>query len=278
MSSDLLASPVIDTVSCAGDNARENHRPDDLITFLCGSLAILWKDWPKQMELTELQPEKGSFSLRGKCPHCQERSVFTQVTSVCVEEVGVYRDKLAVGMQCQGCLDYILSLAMKISGPNQQSKLSYLDHYPLGRPNDSVDPDVPKDIAADFAEALRCQWVGSYKAAVAMCRRSVEAACHDLGATGKNLYQKIDDLASRGVITDPLKRMAHRIRLTGNENLHGKADAAGAHFDDDDLKIMREKDAIAMITFTKEFFHHVYAIRALLEQYENPQGETAEEG
>ena len=37
---------------------------------------------------------------------------------------------------------------------------------------------------------------------------------------------------------------------------------------------MRERDAIAMIAFTKELFHHVYAIQAMLKKYEEPKGET----
>jgi len=176
-------------------------------------------------------------------------------------------------MQCQGCLKFILGLV----GDTSAGTWEYMEHYPIGKPDDSVDESVPEEIANDFAEAMRCLWIESYKASVAMCRRSVEAACHDLGATGRNLYEKIEDLASKGVITDRMRRMAHRVRLTGNENLHGKGKASDAHFDADDLAGMQERDALAMVTFTKEFFHHIYAIEALLKQYETPpEGETQE--
>lgn len=274
MINDLSTTSLVDTLSDAVDNAGQSHTPDDLITLLCRSLAVLWKDWPKQMKLTELEAPSGKFSLSGTCPHCQQGTVFIQVTNVFQDKVGQWEYRLAVGMQCQGCLDCVLAIALKTAHPNHTTKLTYLAHYPVGKPNDSVDTNVPEDIAEDFAEAMRCLWIKSYKAAVAMCRRSVEAACHDLGATGGNLYQKIENLASKGVITDPMRRMAHRVRLTGNENLHGKDKASESQFDADDLAGMKERDAIAMITFTKEFFHHVYAIQALLKQYENPEGET----
>lgn len=244
------------------DNASENLNQDgrSLISFLCDSLAVLWKDWPKHVKLTELEAESGKFSLRGTCPHCQQGTVFIQVTSVYAEEVGQWQQKLAVGMQCQGCLEHILAVALKTRAHNMPTKLGYLDHYPIGKPQDSVDPSVPKNIADDFGEAMRCFWVKSYKASVAMCRRSVEASCKQLGAKGKNLNAKIDDLFSQGKITEPLKRMAHRVRLTANEKLHGD--------DDDDLDSMGEQDAQAMIAFVREFFHHVYAMPALLDSYD----------
>jgi hypothetical protein len=253
------------------DNPGGNPKPDDLITFLCGSLAVLWKDWPKQMHCTVLDQSNYKSSLTGECPFYHHSSVFVQVTSVYHFD----RDNkhmLCAGMECQGCRGHILGIVEFINS----EFWAYDVHYPMGSPDDSVDKSIPKSISDDFSEAMRCLWIKSYKAAVAMCRRSVEAACHDLEATGRNLYEKIEDLASKGVITDRMRRMAHRVRLTGNKNLHGEAKAPDSHFDADDLSGMKERDALAMITFTKEFFHHIYAIEALLKQYENPEGETPE--
>jgi hypothetical protein len=90
------------------------------------------------MELTALEIESGKFSLRGTCPHCQHPTVFTQVTSIHAEELSDTYQRLAVGMQCQGCLKHILALAMKKRGYQVRSTLSYSEHYPLGAPDDSV--------------------------------------------------------------------------------------------------------------------------------------------
>ena len=163
--------------------------------------------------------ENSRFSLTGKCPHINHDSVFMPVTSV--HHLG--DNRFCAAMPCQGCKGLILGIVYRYG----EKDWRYETHYPMGSPDDSVDENVPKPIAEDFAEAMRCLWVKSYKAAVAMCRRSVEAACHDLGATGRNRYQKIEDLASQGAITDPMRRMAHRVRLTGNENLHGKGVGVG---------------------------------------------------
>jgi hypothetical protein len=166
-------------------------------------------------------------------------------------------------MRCQGCYKFILGLA-EFSGGNAPP--IHLEHYPLGWPDASVDKHVPPSIAADFSEALRCLWVKSYKATVAMCRRSVEASCKEKKANGKNLKERIENLAAQGLITDPLRKMAHRVRLTANEELHGAPD---------DLDTFTEPEAEAIVKFVREYFHHVYVMPALLDSYNEPQGEAA---
>ncbi len=258
------------------DNASENLNQfgRSLISF-SDSLACLWKDWPNQMQLTTFEAESGKFSLRGECPHCQQGTVFIQVTSVHAEEIEQRYQRLAVGMQCQGCLEHILAVVMKNRQPTKPSTLAYVQHYPLGKPDDSVAEEVTAAnpiIALDFAEALRCLWVKSYKASVAMCRRSVEATCKHFGATGYTLEKKIDNLAAQGRITELLKEMAHAVRVSGNRGLHGKrkreiADTEQPNEQEtllDDLELFGEDEAKAMIAFTKELFHHVFVMPALL--------------
>ena len=268
------------------DNAPENFNQDgrSLIAFLCDLLPVLWKDWPKQMELTELEVESGKFSLRGECPHCRRPSVFIQVTDVHHVELNHEHQRLVAGMQCQGCLDYILALAMKTRRHPIPTTLAYTTHYPLGKPNDSVAEEVAKAspiIALDFAEALRCLWVKSYKAAVAMCRRSIEATCKHFGATGHTLEKKIDNLAAQGKITESLKEMAHAVRLSGNRGLHGKNTTSTTPDDQesplDDLDLLGEDEAKAMIAFTEQLFYNVFVMPALLEKYKpKPKGEASE--
>ena len=110
-------------------------------------------------------------------------------------------------------------------------------------------------------------WVGSPKAAVAMCRRSVQASCDALGAKGKNLKEQIDDLATKQIITDPLRKMAHRVRLTANRELHASTD---------DLETFKEPEATAIIKVMREYFHHVYVMPALLNDDE-PGAQAASE-
>lgn len=164
---------------------------------------------------------------------------------------------LCAAMQCQGCREFILGIVRRAGN----DLFKYQAHFPLGTPDDSVNENVPSNIGLDFSEALRCFWVKAFRASVAMCRRALQSSCDDLQAKGKNLYQQIDDLASKGIITEPLKQLAHQVRLTANKELH-ESDGLGA---------IGEADAEAIIAFTREYFHHVYVMPALLKAYESPQ-------
>jgi hypothetical protein len=286
MSQDARSDPTygstkeLDSFPTQGDNAPENSSPDEpsLVMLLCDSLAILWKDWSRDMRVNVLDEGNSRFSLRGKCPHCTENSVFVLVTNVHLDALGGSQYRLTGVMQCQGCDNYILGMVLRQSGP-----WNYLAHYPLGAPDDSVPQEVfdaNPIIASDFAESLRCLWVKSYKASIAMCRRSVEATCKHFGAKRGTLEEKIDKLAERGIITEPLRQMAHAVRLSGNRQLHGKKKDTIDDPDDDasdDLDTCGKEEATAMIEFTKELFHHVYVMPAKLKMYgkANSQGEAA---
>lgn len=89
-----------------------------------------------------------------------------------------------------------------------------------------------------------------------MCRRAIQASCLDQNANKKSkLIAQIDELAAKGVITEPLRQFAHEVRLEGND---------GAHPDADGLENVTEKDADDIIEFSREYLHHVYVMPAKL--------------
>lgn len=117
---------------------------------------------------------------------------------------------------------------------------------------------IPGHVAQEFQEAIRCQWVGAWKATLLMCRRSLEASCDEFKAVGKDLYSQIDDLARNGRITEPLRRMAHRIRLLGNK---------GAHGDYSDINdTVTPQDANDAIKFMQHYLEHVYILPKKLDE------------
>ena len=199
------------------------------------------------------------FTLRGHCPHCLRDAVFTQVTSVFIENgrpvVGASR--WVAGLQCQGCLKHILGLV--IHDPNhyyQGLTIAYETHYPLEKPNDDVAQEIPPEIKADFQEALRCRHVNGYNATVEMCRRAVESSCEEQGADPNLvLDKKIDWLFNQGKITKPLQDMAHKIRLGGNRGAHPP-------------KRITEDEADAVIEFTNQYFHHIYVMPKRLDKFD----------
>jgi hypothetical protein len=179
-------------------------------------------------------------------------------------------------LQCQGCFKYILG-QVKQGIEGQVAVAEYVSHYPLGSPDDSVADEIPKHIAEDFKEALRCQFVNAYSATAEMCRRALEASCLDLGAHKKKVLQKmIDELEEKRVITPALKNAAHKIRLGGDRGAHPPADgpvlqlaaAAIEEADEGPVEKIGKEHAEAIVEFTRHFFQHVYVIPNQLDKYD----------
>ena len=159
----------------------------NLIELICGSVAILWKEWPKDMELSKV--EHGGFVLKGKCPYCGNQAAFPTVTDPYREGSGNEQRLIAVA-RCIACEEYILAL-LRIE---ERFGWIYDCHYPLDKPNDTLSEDIPLEIRSDFKEAMRAEWIKAYKATVLMCRRSLQTSCDMEKALGNDLYNQIDDL------------------------------------------------------------------------------------
>jgi hypothetical protein len=159
-------------------------------------------------------------------------------------------------MQCQGCLEFILSIIVhNLSTGRLESDVVY---YPLGKPDDSVSEDVPEPMRSDFSESLRCRWVKAYNATVKMCHRALEASCIEQGADPEKLgtlQKMIDWVAGQGKITEPLRAMAHKIRLGGDRGAHPSS------------RIIDDKDADAVIEFTREYFDAIYVMPAKMDKF-----------
>lgn len=206
------------------------------------------------------QTQYKKIGLRGVCPHCSSVSSFEPVgqphaESRYVSGSGLTDHFLAQVSQCIGCKDFVLVVGCSY-GRQPQRGYELKSFAPRTAAQDAVDKSVPPNIAADLSEAIRCEWAKSYKAAVTMCRRAIQAASIDKGATPKDkLVDQIDELATLQIITASLKDMAHEVRLTGNDGAHPGADG---------LNDVTQQDAKDIIEFTKELFHHVYIMPAKL--------------
>lgn len=216
-------------------------------------VALLWEPFDVNVRVNRLsnsgQPDR--FSLSTDCPHCHRPSVFLMVTEAYHEDPHSGQTQLVAALQCQGCQKYVLAVVVRQDGP-----WVCREFYPLGTPNDSVEPEVPDDIRLDFQEALRCRFVNAYNATVEMCRRAVETSCEQLGADPSSvLEKKIDWLFDQGKINAPLRDTAHTIRLGGNRGAHPP-------------KRMTKEEADAVIEFTRHYFYTVYVIPKRLDKYD----------
>ena len=226
-----------------------------LILDLCP--AVIWA-YNRPMQIVNFPPQENKVGASGECPHCSPtKSYFRPLTSH-VENAPNGFQKLISAAQCESCKNFVLVVAHR----NTNHQACVLDDvFPLGKPNDWVDVNVPKEIAADFSEALRCHFIKSYRASVVMCRRAIQSSSIELKAKGGRLIDQIDDLFSSGKITEALKDFAHEVRLTGND---------GAHPDKDGLADVGEQDSNDIIDFTREYLHHVYIMPAKLKARRTP--------
>lgn len=209
-------------------------------------------------------PQEGKFVLRGECPHCRSNAAFLPVTDSFHDESPSV-DRWVAGLQCAACREFILGIVGFSGSVGMRRTLECLESYPVGKPNQITNDDIPLPILADFNEALRCRWVGAYNATAEMCRRALQSSCLQLGADPElKLQAQIDWLASpdgKGRITTPLKDMAHKVRLGGNR---------GAHPPDDPLEDfqLESEDADALIEFTMRYFESVYVTPANLAKFD----------
>jgi hypothetical protein len=240
----------------------------DLVSLLQETAIFLWKEWPKNMEVTAVNLQANQVAMRGRCPHCGEPNGFMSVTSIGAVPTG----QRMAGLQCQGCLGFILGVFS-----SQGHNLHYVTHHPLGKPDDKVAPEIPAHIQPDFREALRCRFVDGYNATAEMCRRALEASCIHLGASPKDVLEDmIDELAAKQVITPFMKQVAHKIRLGGNRGAHPSPAAPQSELgiappvevESGPVRIISREHADAIIKFTTEFFHHVYVVPAELAKYD----------
>ena len=82
-------------------------------------------------------------------------------------------------------------------------------------------PHVPDHIAEAATEAYECNSSEHYRGAIMLARAVIEATAKDQGITSGNLFNKIEAMATGGLIRTVIKDAAHGVRELGNEMAHG---------------------------------------------------------
>ncbi len=116
-----------------------------------------------------------------------------------------------------------------------------------------ADPEV----RSDFSEAQKCYNVEAYKAAVVMCRRALEGMTCSMGAEGRTLIEKMEDIYQKGLISKRNLDIATKVRLFGN---------IGAHLKNDLLGGIKENDARGVLDITLHLLRDVYEVPVSIER------------
>lgn len=113
---------------------------------------------------------------------------------------------------------------------------------------DWMDPSVPKVIADSYLEARRTLNDAAANTATAiMCRRTIEGICSYLGAQGRTLHAKLEDLKARGTIDPRLHEWANDVlRDLGNDAAH------------DVGTVVSREDARDALEFTRAIIEYLF--------------------
>lgn len=175
------------------------------------------------------------------CPHCGTFSTF---------EGPVLNQKYTL-VGCQRCREAVMIEAEKLQTPGRTGSPRVIaDYYPKKSP--TVDPFVPKDIGEDYLEAQRCFLVGAWHGCAVMARRCMHSVSEHFEASGKDLYEQIEDLKTRQVITPVLAEQAQEVRVLGKHGAH-PYDTKG-----NELKDLNVDDAQSALEFCEFIFDQVF--------------------
>jgi hypothetical protein len=116
---------------------------------------------------------------------------------------------------------------------------------------------VPQSALSSLEQVDRSFKTGSYDAAALMCRRTVEAICKALAATGSNLASKLQSLYDSGHIDQKLLRWAHGVRLVGNDAAHEVE------------QVISREDARDILELTEAILLYVFSLDKKFREFQN---------
>lgn len=194
-----------------------------------------------------------------RCPHCGHNGTFEAVGNDIHNQkfqriLGVRR---CPNENCFGHLFFVYSL---------QNREILLTH-----PSDSIPFDkenVPEKVLNAFQEAIISHSNNCFIASAIMIRKTLEEICQNRSATGKTLYNKLEDLGNKIVIPKELIEGMQELRLLGNDAAHIESNT----FDE----VGRDEVEIS-IEFTKEILKAVYQYESLLSKLRSLKKPKTEE-
>lgn len=191
-----------------------------------------------------------STALSIYCPHCHRHTAL----SVATANYETFRDSVeveAIWRKQPGevwWMGVCNSCAMPVLVRNDGDVI-----FPAPLPT-PTDYRIPEHIRVDLEEAKLCFNVGAYRGCAVLARRSMQAACLEIGAKKRDLRDQIDELHTQGLITNDLKEWAHEIRYVGND---------AAHPNKEDVT---EDDAIAILQLCEQFMQVIFVTPALAKE------------
>ncbi len=115
---------------------------------------------------------------------------------------------------------------------------------------------LPQTVAKAYQNAVRSHEVGLYEPCVIMCRKCLEAVCHEHGVSKGNLKDKLTALKEKGVIDSKLHTWTDGLRLIANDAAH--------EFDFE----IRPQDAKDALEFVEATISYIFLLAKKFQEFE----------
>jgi ribosomal protein L30/L7E len=132
-------------------------------------------------------------------------------------------------IQCQGCKNVSFRRAHMNSedyfqvGPEEWKNTVYENIYPPrieGRAKLKDDHFLPPNVSRIYRETITALSNGQNVLSGIGIRALIETVCKQKTATGRDLFNKINDLVTKGVLTSEDADILHKLRTLGNKASH----------------------------------------------------------
>ncbi len=202
------------------------------------------------------------INIATRCPHCGHYGTFLQLNNDVYtfnRFNGTIRPEHFLGVRkcpnekCKGHLFFI-------SDANRNILLtSPSETIPFNKKN------IPEKVLNAFEEAIKCHSNSCFIASAIMIRKTLEEICIDRGASGSNLYKKLQDLGGKILIPQDLLSGMNELRLLGND---------AAHIEAQTFSEIGKEEIEVSLEFSKEILKAVYQYDSLLQRLKRLKDKT----
>jgi hypothetical protein len=185
------------------------------------------------------------------CPFCSERGNFSVEFSAKKKKPNDRKVLNFDTLKCGSCASFV---QVFWSGSHNIHDFR-VQPWPL---KISKAPDHwPEGIGRYWLQAKRSLKDENWDASAVMARSALQSALREQGATGRNLRDEIEDLASKGILPSIMKDWAHEVRGLGNDSAHPGAEQAATD----------PRDARDIVQFLDFFLEYSYSLPKKINDY-----------
>jgi hypothetical protein len=171
-----------------------------------------------------IQPPNHYANLRpgGICPYCKESCRFTRTSNPDVQKIMSDEIKYFIlSYSCDACLMPIpIKWYVQNYSGGDQIVVQYPQELLISKEPFNFD-HVPDLVKQEIQEAIDCLSVNAYNGFAALCRRSIQAICTNLGAGASDkVKSQVNEMITATGLDEEWRELTIQIMLSGHDGAH----------------------------------------------------------